>query len=109
MSQRPTGRRRTQRNPDIYRHVHGTLTAAELALLEPAVTVDALGTFCPEPVIRTQDRIVEIDAGEVLLLLADDAGVEIDVPAWCMSTGHEYLGLVKGEEAYRVFVKRAIE
>ena len=108
MSQRLAGRRRLQRNPDIYRHVHGTLTGGELARLEPVITVDALGTFCPEPIIRTQDRIGEIPAGGVLLLLADDAGVEIDIPAWCMSTSNEYLGLLKGEEQYKVFVRKGI-
>ena len=108
MSQRPAGRRRLQRNPDIYRHVHGTLTDGELARLELAITVDALGTFCPEPVIRTQDRIGGIKGGEVLLLLADDAGVEIDIPAWCMSTGNEYLGLLEEEREYRVFVRKGI-
>ena len=108
MSQRPGGRRRLQRNPDIYRHVHGTLAGGELAGLEPVITVDALRTFCPEPVIRTQDRIGGINGGEVLLLLADDAGVEIDIPAWCISTGNEYLGLLKEEDRYRVFVRKGI-
>ncbi len=108
MRQRPAGGRRLQRNPDIYRHVHGTLTGGELAGLEPVITVDALRTFCPEPVIRTQDRIGDIPAGGVLLLLADDAGVEIDIPAWCMSTGNEYLGLLKEEARYRVFVRKGV-
>ena len=106
MSQRLAGRRRMQRNPDIHRHAHGTLDGGELAELEPVLTVDALGTFCPEPVIRTQDRIGEIPGGGVLLLLADDAGVEIDIPAWCISTGNEYLGLLKEAERYRVFVRK---
>jgi TusA-related sulfurtransferase len=44
---------------------------------------------------------------EIMVLLADDAGVEIDIPAWCLSTGNEYLGLVKEETVYRVFVRRA--
>jgi len=106
LSRRPAGRHGLQRNPDIYRHVHGTLTGDELARLEPVATVDAVGTFCPEPVIRTQDRMGELASADVLLLLADDAGVEIDIPAWCMSTGNEYLGLLKEEERYRVFVRK---
>lgn len=88
------------------RQVRGSASAAELETLDPALEIDALGTFCPEPVIRTQDRIREIEPGEVLLLLADDSGVEVDIPAWCMSTGNEYLGLVAGDEAYRVYVRR---
>lgn len=88
------------------RQVHGSASAAELEALEPTLEVDALGTFCPEPVIRTQDRIREIDPGQILLLLADDSGVEVDIPAWCISTGNEYLGLLAGDDVYRVYVRR---
>jgi len=101
--------RSTRRRSDgeLRRHARGSVSPAELAKLEPDLEVDALGTFCPEPVIRTQDRIQEIDPGQVLLLLADDSGVEVDIPAWCISTGNEYLGLVPGDEAFRVYVRRA--
>tara|TARA_B100000586_G_scaffold106486_1_gene76340 strand:+ start:813 stop:983 length:171 start_codon:yes stop_codon:yes gene_type:complete len=44
--------------------------------------------------------------GEIAMLLADDVGVEIDIPAWCLSTGNEYLGLLKAETGYKVFVRR---
>lgn len=91
---------------ELQRHVRGKLTATDLARLEHNIEIDALGTFCPEPVIRTQDHMQTMRAGEVLLLWADDAGVEIDIPAWCMSTGNEYLGLIKEEAAYRVYVKK---
>ena len=42
----------------------------------------------------------------IAMLLADDVGVEIDIPAWCLSTGNEYLGLLKAEVGYKVFVRR---
>ena len=99
---------RTGGDPDLRRSVDGLLTAAELADLKPALEIDALGTFCPEPVIRTQNGISEIAQGEVLLLLADDAGVEVDIPAWCISTGNEYLGVIREEGCLRVFVRRTL-
>ena len=92
---------------DLQRHVHGALSSAELTRLEYDVEVDALGTFCPEPVIRTQDRMRSMRSGEVLLLWADDIGVEIDIPAWCISNGNDYLGLIKDEETIRVYVRKA--
>lgn len=101
----PEARRRD--DPELRRQTHGTLDGDALAGIEPDLVVDALRTFCPEPVIRTQNRIRSLRPGEVLLLLADDAGVEVDIPAWCLSTGNEFLGLLKGEAAYRVFVRRA--
>jgi TusA-related sulfurtransferase len=99
----PEARRRD--DPELRRQTHGTLDGDALAGIEPDLVVDALRTFCPEPVIRTQNRIRSLRPGEVLLLLADDAGVEVDIPAWCLSTGNEFLGLLAGKDAYRVFVR----
>jgi TusA-related sulfurtransferase len=92
---------------ELRHHVRGALAKEELEGLAPNVEVDALGTFCPEPVIRTQEWMARMGSGEIMLLLADDAGVEVDIPAWCLSTGNEYLGLLKAETVYRVFVRRA--
>ena len=88
--------------PDVY----GSATAEELQAVQPDVEVDARGTFCPEPVIATQNRMRSMQAGEVLLLLADDAGVAVDIPAWCMSTSNEFLGLLKEPQMYRVYVRK---
>lgn len=89
------------------RQVHGSLESAALEREAEYADhhVDALGTFCPEPVIRLQGAAREAKAGDVLLLLADDAGVEVDIPAWCMSHGHEYLGLLRGDRRLQVLVR----
>lgn len=107
MSSRIRSARRRQPDKTLRRYVRGALDREELEGLDPDILVDALGTFCPEPVIRTQDRMANAQSDEIMVLLADDAGVEIDIPAWCLSTGNEYLGLVKEETVYRVFVRRA--
>lgn len=106
MSGQTRSARRHQNDQELHRYVHGTLDSDALERLVPNIRVDALGTFCPEPVIRTQDRMAHAEPGEVAMLLADDVGVEIDIPAWCLSTGNEYLGLLKGEVGYKVFVRR---
>jgi len=31
--------------------------------------------------------------GQVLEVIADDKGIVTDMPAWCESTGHEFLGI----------------
>jgi tRNA 2-thiouridine synthesizing protein A len=40
------------------------------------------------PVIRTQDKIAEMQEGETLEVLATDPGVKNDIPAWCRINGH---------------------
>ncbi|NKB89909.1 MAG: hypothetical protein GKS06_16980 [Acidobacteria bacterium] len=90
-------------------YVHGIKSDVELERLVDTcdVVVDAMGTFCPEPVIRTQNAARELSAGTVVMILADDAGVEIDLPAWCISTRNEYLGVLREPDKLRVFVRKA--
>ena len=97
-----------RRKARLRRQVHGSATDAQLhSLIEVAeVAVDARGTFCPEPVIRVQEAARAMCIGQTAMLLADDAGVELDLPAWCMSTGNEYLGLVREDAFLRVFIRR---
>jgi TusA-related sulfurtransferase len=58
----------------------------------PALTLDALGRRCPQPVIMLARRIGEVAPGEVVGVLADDAAARLDVPAWCEMRGQTYLG-----------------
>ncbi|MCH8542549.1 MAG: sulfurtransferase TusA family protein [Alcanivorax sp.] len=53
--------------------------------------LDARRLLCPLPVIRTQNRVRELDDGDLLEVLATDPGVLNDVPAWCRINGHNVL------------------
>ncbi len=90
-------------------YVHGALDKDHLAALTEGcdVVVDARGTFCPEPVIRTQNAATSMAPGAVAMILADDAGIEIDLPAWCISTRNEYLGVLREEKFLRAFIRRS--
>ena len=50
--------------------------------------LDTSNLLCPMPVIRTQDKIAEMQEGESLEVLATDPGVKNDIPAWCRINGH---------------------
>ncbi len=52
-------------------------------------SLDARGLLCPLPVIRTQDRIKNLQPGELLEVVATDPGTMQDIPAWCRVHGHE--------------------
>ena len=56
-------------------------------------TLDCTGLFCPQPVIRTADRVKEMAPGQVLEVEATDPGFQIDLPAWCLGHQHEFLGM----------------
>lgn len=47
--------------------------------------------MCPMPVIRTQERIKDLAAGDELEVVATDPGALQDIPAWCRVHGHEII------------------
>ena len=55
--------------------------------------LDCSGLFCPEPVLRTAAQVRKMQPGQVLEILGDDPGMQIDIPAWCLSHGHQFLGV----------------
>ncbi len=53
--------------------------------------LDARRLLCPLPVIRTQDRVRTLTAGDVLEVICTDPGAASDIPAWCRINGHKVL------------------
>jgi tRNA 2-thiouridine synthesizing protein A len=51
--------------------------------------LDTRRLLCPLPVIRAQDAIATMQAGERLRVVATDPGVKNDIPAWCRINGHK--------------------
>jgi tRNA 2-thiouridine synthesizing protein A len=68
--------------------------------------VDCIGLYCPVPIARAAEEIKKLAEGETVTILADDPGVEKDFPNWCRVTGHELVSLEKGEEGYRIVIKK---
>ncbi len=55
--------------------------------------LDARRMLCPLPVIRTQDRVAQLPAGDCLTVCCTDPGAVHDIPAWCRVNGHELLDI----------------
>lgn len=54
-------------------------------------TLDARRLICPMPVIRTQDRVATLEAGDTLEVTCTDPGALNDIPAWCRINGHQVM------------------
>ncbi len=69
--------------------------------------LDCRGKICPEPVLETKKNIKSIEIGQILEVLADDAGAVQDIPRWAKRANQEFLGFEKKEEGYySFFIKR---
>ena len=67
--------------------------------------LDVRGLLCPLPVIRTQDRIKTLAAGDVLEVLATDPGTLHDIPAWCRVHGHRLLDATQQDAMFRYRIR----
>ncbi|MFQ5952144.1 MAG: sulfurtransferase TusA family protein [Candidatus Omnitrophota bacterium] len=67
-------------------------------IIEVASTIDALGLFCPMPIVKLKVGLEGVDRGAVVELLADDPGVLEDVPAWCKETNNKFLSIKENKE-----------
>jgi TusA-related sulfurtransferase len=71
-------------------------------------TIDCTSLYCPMPIVKTAAAVKDMQAGEVLEVLADDPGIKEDMPAWCETTGNEFLGLQEEDGVYKTFVKKKV-
>lgn len=53
--------------------------------------LDVRNLLCPLPVIRAQNAVARLAAGDTLEVHATDPGTLHDIPAWCRINGHEVL------------------
>ena len=51
-------------------------------------TLEACNSLCPMPVIKTQNKIAQLQAGDTLEVICTDPGALNDIPAWCRINGH---------------------
>ncbi len=69
------------------------------------VQLDARRLLCPLPVIRTQDRIEQLQRGDRLTVYCTDPGAIHDIPAWCRVHGHAVLEIVRHDEEITIRIE----
>ena len=76
--------------------------------LNVPLTLNASGLFCPEPVMLLHNKIRDIDAGQLLKLVATDPSTSRDVPNFCHFLGHELLESTEEDGSF-VYLIRKVE
>jgi tRNA 2-thiouridine synthesizing protein A len=67
---------------------------------EMDMELDTKGMNCPLPVLKAKKALSQLEAGNILKILATDPGSVEDFGAFCRSGGHE---LIESSEAEGVF------
>ena len=69
------------------------------------LTIDCLRLLCPMPVIRVQEQVETMAAGDTLTAVCSDPGVLHDIPAWSRITGHQVVATETRDGEYLVTVR----
>ena len=73
----------------------------------PARTIDTSGRLCPFPIVEAAKAVKGLERGAVLLVIATDPGIALDMPMWCKATRNEHLGTFRDGGAWKSFVRKA--
>jgi TusA-related sulfurtransferase len=72
--------------------------------IKVASRIDAVGLFCPVPIVKLKQAMDKLKSKEIIEVLADDPGFPEDVIAWCKETHNRLISLDEGDES--TFVAR---
>lgn len=72
-------------------------------------TLNARRLLCPLPVIRTQNKVKELQTGDVLEVICTDPGVMQDIPAWCRINGHKVLETKQDQNEYIIVLEVGVK
>jgi tRNA 2-thiouridine synthesizing protein A len=68
--------------------------------------LDVQGLNCPLPILRTKKTLAEMESGQVLRVLATDAGALKDFPAFAKQTGNALIEQKEENKVFEFFLKR---
>lgn len=68
--------------------------------------LDARGLACPLPIVKTRKALNDLQSGQVLRVMATDAGSVADMQAFAEQTGNQLVGSSQDGGAYVFFLKR---
>ena len=74
--------------------------------MDVTTTVDATGKSCPMPVLMTAKAAKTLSVGDIMLVMATDAGARSDIPAWASQTGNELLESSEEGNVLKFYIRK---
>lgn len=69
--------------------------------------LDCTGLLCPMPIVKTTKAMKEMGSGQVLKMIATDAGAPPDIAAWSRQTGNELLLSIEDSGKFIFFLRKS--
>jgi TusA-related sulfurtransferase len=74
--------------------------------VKPDVTTDIVYMMCPMHLLKLEEQMKELGAGQILEIMTDYDGALEDIPAWCNKTGNEFLGVEETLEFFKFYIRK---
>lgn len=75
--------------------------------VQATYTLDVKGLNCPLPILKTKQRLAQMNPGETLHILATDPASTIDFKAFCLRTPHELLEYSEQPDLFQFLIRKA--
>ena len=76
-------------------------------VIKEDVFLDCSGMLCPMPIVKTTEAMKELQSGQILKMIATDAGSPPDIAAWSRQTGNELLLSTEEGGKFIFFLKKS--
>lgn len=76
-----------------------------MPVYEIVMLVDARGLSCPMPIVKTAQALRSLASGDVVEVVATDAGAVRDFAAWARTTGNVLLDSTSDGGTYRFVIR----
>jgi TusA-related sulfurtransferase len=80
-------------------------------MAEPYIdkTLDCTGLTCPLPLAKTNKAVKEMQAGQILEMIATDPNAMMDMEAWAKQTRNELLLTQKQDDGkFRFLIRKSV-
>jgi len=79
----------------------------DVTVIKEDQVLDASGLLCPMPIVKTTKAIKELQSGQILKVIATDAGYPPDIEAWSRQTGNPVLSSTTEDKKFIVFLQKS--
>ena len=74
--------------------------------IEANIVVDATGLRCPEPLMVVRNKMMDMDSGQIIKVIATDPSTSWDFPKFCSFLNHELIHHEESENQYLYWIKK---
>ncbi len=75
--------------------------------MEYKYKLDTLGLYCPEPIMMLHSKVAEMEAGELVQVVASDPATKRDIPKFCRFLGHELVSQEENDQKFFYVIKKS--